>query len=69
MLTIYDYRDGQLKAQTGLPRITEQTVWIDLLNPTPDEEEKVEKSLNIEVPTREEQQEIAVSTRRTAPTL
>jgi len=63
MLTIYDYRDGQLKAQTGLPRITEQTVWIDLLNPTQDEEEKVEKSLNIEVPTREEQQEIEVSSR------
>jgi len=63
MLTIYDYRDGQLKAQTGLPRITEQTVWIDLLNPTGDEEEKVEKALNIEVPTREEQQEIEASSR------
>ena len=63
MLTIYEYREGVLKAQTGLPRITEEVVWVDLLNPTQDEEEKVEKSLNIDVPTREEQQEIEVSSR------
>ena len=63
MLTIYDYRAGELKAQTGLHRVTEETVWIDLLNPTPDEEEIVERSLKIGVPTREEQQEIEVSSR------
>jgi magnesium transporter len=63
MLTIYEYREGVLKAQTGLPRITEEVVWIDLLNPTQDEEEKVEKTLKIEVPTREEQQEIEASSR------
>jgi magnesium transporter len=63
MLTIYEYREGTLKAQTGLPRITEAAVWIDLLNPTQDEEEKIEKALKIDVPTREEQQEIEVSSR------
>ena len=63
MLTIYDYREGALKAQTGLHRITEETVWIDLVNPTPDEEEIVETSLKIDVPTREEQQEIEMSSR------
>jgi magnesium transporter len=63
MLTIYEFLAGELKVQTGKPRITEQTVWIDLRNPTPEEEAKVEKSLQIDVPTREEQQEIEVSDR------
>jgi magnesium transporter len=63
MLTIYEFREGELKAQSALPRITEEAVWIDLLNPTPLEEEQVEKSLNIDVPTREEQQEIEASSR------
>jgi len=63
MLTIYEFREGALKAQTGLHRITEETVWLDLLNPTPDEEAIVEKSLKIDVPTREEQQEIEASSR------
>ncbi len=38
MLTIYENRSGALKAQTGQPKITEQAIWIDLLNPTPEEE-------------------------------
>ncbi|MGH6735957.1 MAG: magnesium transporter CorA family protein [Methyloceanibacter sp.] len=63
MLTIYEFRAGALKPQTGLPRITDEAVWIDLLNPTADEEEKVEKSLKFNVPTREEQQEIEMSSR------
>jgi magnesium transporter len=63
MLTIYEFREGGLKAQTGLHRITDEAVWIDLLNPTPNEEEIVERSLNIDVPTREEQQEIEASSR------
>ncbi|MEZ5874612.1 MAG: magnesium/cobalt transporter CorA [Hyphomicrobiales bacterium] len=63
MLTIYELSGRELKAQTGLHRITDDVVWLDLVNPTPDEEEQVEKSLNIDVPTREEQQEIEVSSR------
>jgi magnesium transporter len=63
MLTIYDFREGALKAQDGLNRITDETVWLDLLNPTPDEEALVEKALEIDVPTREEQQEIEASSR------
>jgi magnesium transporter len=38
-------------------------VWIDLLNPTKEEERLVEASLAIEAPTREEMQEIEVSSR------
>ncbi len=63
MLKIYEFLAGELKVQTGKPRITAEAVWIDLLNPTADEESKVEKSLGIDVPTREEQQEIEVSDR------
>jgi magnesium transporter len=63
MLTIYELSGRELKAQTGLHRITDDVVWLDLVNPTPDEEQQVEKSLNIDVPTREEQQEIEVSSR------
>jgi magnesium transporter len=40
-----------------------ETVWIDLVGPTPDEERRVEALLGVEVPTREEMQEIEVSSR------
>lgn len=63
MLTIYEIRSGVLQRQKGQPRITEQAVWIDLLNPTPEEEEKMERALKLDVPTREEQKEIEVSSR------
>ena len=36
-------------------QITEQAIWIDLLNPTQEEEAKIERALKIDVPTREEQ--------------
>ena len=63
MLTIYENSSGALKAQPGQPNITEQAIWIDLLNPTQEEETKVENALKIDVPTREEQQEIEASSR------
>ena len=40
-----------------------EAVWIDLLEPTPEEEKKIEKFLGIEVPTREEMREIETSNR------
>jgi magnesium transporter len=63
MLTIYENRSGALQRQKGKPRITEAAVWIDLLNPTPEEEGQIERALKLDVPTREEQQEIEVSSR------
>ena len=63
MLTIYENRAGTLTRQKGKPRIGEEAVWIDLLNPTEDEEKKVERALKFNVPTREEQQEIEASSR------
>ena len=63
MLTIYENRAGTLERQKGKPRITEDAVWVDLLNPTPEEEKKIERALKFDVPTREEQQEIEASSR------
>jgi magnesium transporter len=63
VLTVYEIRSGELKPQAGRPKITEEAVWIDLLNPTQAEETKVERALKIDVPTREEQQEIEASSR------
>jgi len=45
------------------PRVTEDTVWIDLFNPTPEEEGVVEQALHLDVPTREKQKEIEASSR------
>ena len=47
-------------ATQGIP---EQAVWIDLLEPTREEEQRVEQALSIGVPTREEMREIETSNR------
>ena len=63
MLTIYENRTGRLERQKGKPKITEGAIWIDLLNPTQEEERQIERALKLDVPTREEQQEIEASSR------
>jgi magnesium transporter len=63
MLTIYEAQSGALTPHKNPRRITETTVWIDLVNPKREEEKKIERALKIEVPTREEQQEIEASSR------
>lgn len=45
------------------PQSLRHAVWIDLLNPTPQEEKAVQEALGIEIPTREEMQEIESSSR------
>jgi magnesium transporter len=42
MLTIYETRSRALLPQKGQPRISEQAIWIDLLDPTPEEEKRIE---------------------------
>src|SRR4029078_12208176 len=63
MLTIYETRSGALERQKGKPRMTETAVWVDLLNPTPEEEKQIERALKLDAPTRGDQQEIEVSRR------
>src|SRR6476619_2825330 len=43
--------------------VTDSAVWLDLVNPAPGEDKVVEKLLGVGVPTREEMQEIEVSSR------
>ena len=63
MLALYANRSGALVPQDAGQGITQETVWIDLFNPTPEEEATVEQALHLEVPTREEQKEIESSSR------
>lgn len=63
MLTRYDAADGLLIQLEGADKFEPGTVWIDLLNPTKEEDAVVEKALGIAVPTREEMAEIEASSR------
>ncbi|WP_185982466.1 magnesium transporter CorA family protein [Aureimonas mangrovi] len=65
MLTAYHYADSRLIAapQGTLPEESAATVWIDLLDPTREEELAVESRFGIEVPTEAEMQEIELSSR------
>lgn len=51
------------QAVTAAAMMPHQTLWIDLLEPTLEEELKVERDLAIDVPTREEMREIESSNR------
>ncbi len=65
MITVY-VPHGQCIARAelvaGAP-VPADAVWIDLVSPTPEEEALVEAALGIDAPTREEMQEIEVSSR------
>ena len=50
-------------AAVAEPESLRHAIWIDLLNPTPQEEKAVQDALDIEIPTREEMQEIESSSR------
>ena len=65
MLSVYVPRGTTLErmaVEPGSP-LSEEAVWIDLVMPTVQEDKLVEKLLGIAVPTREEMQEIEVSSR------
>ena len=63
MLTIYDGGATGLTKRCGLEAITDSTIWIDLVNPTPEEDKHIEAALSIEIPTRAEAREIEASNR------
>src|SRR3569832_19601 len=52
----------KIDIQPGEP-VPEAAVWIDLVSPTPGEDHTVEALVGIAVPTREEMQEIEISSR------
>jgi magnesium transporter len=65
MLTVYIPRGTTLEPHPLEPGegIPEAAVWLDLLNPTLDEDKLVEKLVGVAIPTREEMQEIEISSR------
>lgn len=69
MITIYGVEAGRLVALPGpddgtqAPAAGPAPVWIDMLFPTEDEERFVEALLGIGIPTREDMQEIEISSR------
>jgi magnesium transporter len=65
MLTVYAATATGLKrvaVETGA-RLPDEAVWLDLLDPTPEEDRLVEAAVGVAVPTREEMAEIEVSSR------
>jgi len=66
MLRAYRYAQGRLvlmDSTSSAELAAAPVVWIDLLRPTADEDRRVESLLAISLPTREEMQEIEVSSR------
>ena len=65
MLTAYIPNGNSLERRVIAPgdELQESAVWIDLANPAPGEDKVVERLIGVEVPTREEMQEIEVSSR------
>src|SRR5579885_3284516 len=65
MLSVYVPQGASLQriaSEPGTPP-PEAAVWLDLVSPTAQEDRQVEKLLGIAVPTREEMQEIEISSR------
>jgi len=66
VLTFYgiDEEKGSSKVFASVPEtLPRNTLWIDLLNPTREDERAVERLLGVEIPTRDEMQEIEFSSR------
>ena len=65
MLSVYVPCDASLKktAAVDLASLPDAAVWVDLVKPTPEEDRAVERLAGIAVPTREDMQEIEISSR------
>src|SRR5207247_11386110 len=65
MLSVYVPSDSSMKKVTeaDLAALPENAVWVDLVKPTAAEDKAVERLAGIAVPTREDMQEIEISSR------
>src|SRR5262245_41135831 len=63
MLAFYTLRDERLAPVDPNSDPSEEVVWIDLFNPSLEEEARAERLLGVGIPTREEMAEIEVSSR------
>ncbi|MDZ7628504.1 MAG: magnesium/cobalt transporter CorA [Parvularculaceae bacterium] len=62
-LRLFSARDQKLFALAPDAAAISDAIWIDVLRPSPDAEQLIERALTIEVPTQEEMREIEVSSR------
>jgi len=62
MIMTFEVVDGRLVREIP-PTVSARSVWIDLVDPTPEEDASVEEALGIEIPTRAEAREIEASSR------
>jgi magnesium transporter len=65
MFSVFVPSDFSLKKAVAvdIAALPESAVWIDLIKPTPEEDKAVERLAGIAVPTREDMQEIEISSR------
>src|SRR5438046_9886611 len=65
MFSVFVPSDFSLKkaGAVDIAALPENAVWIDLVKPTPEEDKAVERLAGIAVPTREDMQEIEISSR------
>src|SRR6059058_5071329 len=65
MLTFYPQGAAGIATTdcAAVPELAKHALWIDLFQPTREEELAVEKALEVGIPTREEMQEIELSRR------
>src|ERR1700761_2604002 len=65
MLSVFTPVETALKklATADMAALPDSAVWIDLFNPTAEEDQAVERLAGIAIPTREDMQEIEISSR------
>ncbi len=65
MMTTYTFENGRLEVREGIAEAAalRAAVWIDVLNPTAEEDRHLKQALGFDIPTREEMQEIESSSR------
>ncbi|HEX7082324.1 MAG TPA: magnesium transporter CorA family protein [Gammaproteobacteria bacterium] len=63
MISTFEVVRGRLEPAKGGMKQLDGVVWIDLVRPTEEEERALERALGIEIPTRDEMQEIELSSR------
>ncbi len=63
MIKYVSIDNGQFKIETGKEFLHPDIIWVDLLNPTEEEKEQVEKSFGVELFTPQEREEIESSSK------
>ena len=63
MINGYVTEGGRIRAVDDAMQRTESLAWIDLLSPTHEEESSLERTLGVDIPTREDMAEIELSSR------